>query len=67
MTKSITFTEGEGAPHPGFAQGPAKGKTGPGGETEIETFPDGGWNSFGKREKQRQRQMVKSEKRKIGV
>ena len=30
MTKSITFTEGEGAPHPGLAQGPAKGKTGPG-------------------------------------
>ena len=29
LTKSITFTEGEGAPHPGLAQGPAKGKTGP--------------------------------------
>ena len=36
LTKSITFTEGEGAPHPGLAQGPAKGKTGPGeGERDI--------------------------------
>ena len=29
LTKSITFTEREGAPHPGLAQGPAKSKTGP--------------------------------------